>query len=58
MAGAIKKMLRNNTPFFSVKREKLYRKDGTDTRYDALYRKDDGSQLSVVSRDYKLITHR
>jgi len=47
-----------NPPFFSVKREKLYRKDGTDTRYDALYRKDDGSQLSVVSRDYKLITHR
>jgi hypothetical protein len=46
------------SPFFSVKREKLFRKDKTDTRYDALYRKDDGSQLSVVSRDYKLITHR
>lgn len=49
---------RRMTPFFSVKRERLYRKDGNDTRYDALYRRDDGSQLSVVSRDYKLITHR
>ena len=50
--------VRRMTPFFSVKRERLYRKDGNDTRYDALYRRDDGSQLSVVSRDYKLITHR
>ena len=49
---------RRMSPFFSVKRERLYRKDGNDTRYDALYRRDDGSQLSVVSRDYKLITHR
>ncbi len=49
---------RRMSPFFSVKRERLNRKDGNDTRYDALYRRDDGSQLSVVSRDYKLITHR
>jgi len=55
---ATKQGVRKDSPFFSVKREKLYRKDRTDTRHDALYRKDDRSQLSVVSRDYKLITHR
>jgi len=45
-------------PFFSVKRERLYRKNGADTRYDALYRADNGAQLSVVSERYKLIPHR
>ena len=53
-----KESVRKSSPFFSVKREKLFRKDSTDTRHDALYRKDDGTNLSVVSRDYKLITHR
>ncbi len=45
-------------PFFTVKRERLYRKNGEDTHYDALYRADDGNQLSVVSDRYKLIPHR
>lgn len=42
---------------FPVEREPLVRADGVDTRYDALYRGDTGDQLSVVSRDYQLITH-
>ncbi len=36
----------------------MYRKNGADTRYDALYRADNGVQLSVVSELYKLIPHR
>jgi len=42
---------------FEVEREQLFRKGGVDTMYDALYRKSDGFQLSVVSRDYQLVTH-
>ena len=42
---------------YGIKREPLTRADGTDTQYDALYRSRDGFQLSVVSRDYQLITH-
>lgn len=45
-------------PFFTVKREQLSRKDRTDTGYDALFRADSSEQLSVVSRDYRLVTHR
>jgi len=45
-------------PFFTVKREKLYRKDRKDTGYDALYRADNATQLAVVSRDYRLVRHR
>ena len=52
------KQITKASAFFSVKREKLYRKDRTDTGYDALYRNDDGTQLSVVSRDYRLVRHR
>lgn len=44
--------------FFSVERERLFRKDGTDTKYDAIYKKKSREQLAVVSRDYALITHR
>jgi hypothetical protein len=43
---------------FGVVREPLSRKDKTDTQYDALYREEDGKQLSVVSRDYQLVTHK
>ncbi len=42
---------------FRVDREQLFRKDGTDSVYDALFDKDTGEQLSVVSRDYQLVTH-
>lgn len=42
---------------FGVKREQLFRADGTDTQYDALSREGDGHQLSVVSRGYQLVTH-
>ncbi len=48
----------NSNPFFTVEREELIRKDDIDTGYDALYRHDDLSQLSVVSRGYKLVPHR
>ncbi len=43
---------------FDVKREPLYRKDGVDSNYDAIYRADNGIQLSVVSRGYQLVTHK
>lgn len=52
------KDVENSNPFFTVEREELIRKDGIDTGYDALYRYDDASQLSVVSRGYKLVPHR
>jgi len=42
---------------FNVGRDKLYRADGVDTGYDALFNEDNGHQISVVSRDYQLITH-
>ncbi len=42
---------------FKVIREELYRNDKTDIMHDVVYREDDGSQLSVVSRDYQLVTH-
>ena len=48
----------SNNPFFTVKRERLHRKDGEDTRHDALYRVDNGQQLSVVGERYNLIPHR
>lgn len=47
----------NDNYRFPIEREPLLRGDGVDTRYDALYRADTGSQISVVSRDYQLITH-
>ena len=50
-------MANSINPFFSVKRERLHRKDGSDTHHDALY-KTDGTQLAVVSDRYKLIRHR
>jgi len=43
---------------FEVAREPLRRLDGTPTEYDAIYRKRDGVQLAVVSKDYQLVTHR
>lgn len=43
---------------FPVAREKLFRSDGVDSQYDALYRGDTGEQLSVVGRDYQLVTHQ
>lgn len=43
---------------FEVRREKLYRADGTDTNRDAIYRPDTGDQLGVVSREYQLVTHQ
>lgn len=47
-----------DNPFFTVKRERLYRADGQDTGHDALFRKDNKRQLSVVSKGYGLVTHR
>jgi len=44
-------------PNFKVIREELYRNDKTDILYDVVYREDDGSQISVVSRDYQLVPH-
>lgn len=43
---------------FKVARERLSRKDGKDTMYDALYREDNGIQLAVVGRNYQLVTHK
>lgn len=56
-----------SNPFFTVSREELYRKNTTNkpengkmiyTGYDSLYRKDNGRQLAVVSKQYEVITHR
>ncbi len=54
----MERVITKENPFFSVKREKLFRKDGTDTGYDSLYRKNDMTQLAVVSRDYQLVRHK
>lgn len=43
---------------FGVEREPLFRRDGQAVGYDAIYRRDDRSQLSVVSEGYRLFTHR
>ncbi len=50
--------IEKTNPYFTVKRERLHRTDRIDTGYDALYRADSGTQLSVVSRDYRLVKHR
>jgi hypothetical protein len=50
--------MRNSNPFFGVNRESLYRTDNTPVQHDALYRADNGQQLSVVSRKFNLITHQ
>lgn len=44
--------------FFEVEREQLFRKDGIYSEYDALYRKDNGKQISVVNKGYNLVTHK
>ena len=44
-------------PNFKVIREELYRNDKTDIMHDVVYREDDGSQISIVSRDYQLVPH-
>lgn len=55
---ATKKSKRGTSPFFTVKREKLYRANKKYTGYDVLFRADDETQLGVVSKQYKVITHR
>ena len=42
---------------FPVVREELHRKDGADTNHDAIYRKDTGAQLGIVTRKYQLVQH-
>lgn len=42
---------------FDVGRERLFLKNGQDTGFDALYRKDSGSALSIVTPKYKLTPH-
>ncbi len=49
---------KSENAFFTVKRERLFRKDGADTGHDVLFRKDTGEQLSVMSKQYGLVTHR
>lgn len=53
----MKRAITKENPFFSVKREKLFRKNGIYTGYDSLYRRDNMTQLAVVSRDYQLVRH-
>lgn len=43
---------------FDVGRERLLLKNGHDTGFDALYRKDTGDALSVVTPKYKLTPHK
>jgi hypothetical protein len=43
---------------FSIRREELHREDGTDTGKDVIYRKDNGEQLSIISRQYQLVPHK
>jgi hypothetical protein len=43
---------------FEVGRERLILKNGQDTGFDALYRKDTGSALSIVTPKYKLTPHK
>ena len=43
---------------FPVVRENLPNSVGKDTGFDAIYRKDSGVNLGVVSKEYKLITHK
>lgn len=43
---------------FGVGRERLVLKNGKDTGFDALYREDDGSALSIVTPKYKLTPHK
>lgn len=43
---------------FDVGRERLFLKNGQDTGFDALYRKDSGSALSIVTPKYKLTPHK
>lgn len=42
---------------FKVEREPIMNPKGFDTGFDTIYKKNDGLNLGVVSRDYKLITH-
>ncbi len=42
---------------FPVEREAITNPSGKDTGYDMIYRTDTGTNLGVVSRDYKLIRH-
>jgi len=42
---------------FDIGRERLFLKNGQDTGFDALYRKDSGSALSIVTPKYKLTPH-
>ncbi len=58
MARLFKSFRENDTNFgFEVKREELLLQNGFDTGSDCLYRGDDGTPVSVVSRDYKLVPH-
>ena len=43
---------------FPIVRENLPNSVGKDTGFDAIYRKDSGVNLGVVSKEYKLITHK
>ena len=43
---------------FGVGRERIHLSNGQDTKLDALYRKDTGSCLSIVSPNYKITTHK
>ena len=43
---------------FPVKRTKLLNPAGHDTGSDSIYRTDTGTNLGVVSREYKLISHK
>ena len=45
--------MKDDTKFdFDVGRERIYLQNGKDTGYDALWRKDNGEALSIVSPNY------
>lgn len=45
-------------PYFEVGREKLNRLNGEYTKHDVIHRLDNNEQLSVVTKDYRIITHQ
>lgn len=51
------KLLNKKDFNFEVSREVLKNSSGKDTGHDCIFRSDNGSNLGVVSRDYKLLKH-
>ena len=48
----------SSNPFFATGRERLLRSNEEYSGYDVIHRLDDNKQIGVVSKDYKVVTHR